>query len=185
MIINSLKREVYYEKKSEKVLKFLKGLHNHIIGNPQFRKNTGRKTEIQIQTEIRPLIISYLENYFRERGYKDVEAKAIKSFYWEGQEGLYGKERTKTFGSRNYPDYIITDPYIIAVEYKQSAYGSTVKHGVGQCLMHTLCDEFDYVYYLFHDQNKDKRIENSIDNKKESKIIRKMWDDFNVMIKFV
>lgn len=173
------------KKKTAKVANFLEGLHQHIVGNPQFRRDTRAKSESQAQTEIRPLIISYLQKYFGEAGYKDTEAKAIKSFYWEGQEGKYGKERSTTFGSRNYPDYIITEPHLVAVEYKQSPYGSTVKHGLGQAIMHTLCEEFHYVYYLFHDENKDKRIEKSLQREKESFIIGKMWQDFNVLIKFV
>lgn len=48
-----------------------------------------------------------------------------------------------------------------AIEYKQSPNGSTVKHDIGQSIMHTLSEEFDFVYYLFHDESKDKRIENS------------------------
>ena len=171
--------------KSAKVIKFLEGLHEYIVGDPQFRHNTKTKSELQVQTEIRPLIISYLQEYFKDVGYKDIVAKANKSFYWEGQEGEYGKERSTTFGSRNYPDFIITDPYLVAIEYKQSAYGSTVKQGIGQSLMHTLCEEFHYVYYLFHDENKDKRIEESITNDRESFIINKMWNDFNILIKFV
>ena len=112
-------------------------------------------------------------------------AKANKSFYWEGEEGRYGKERQTTFASRNYPDFIITEPYLIAIEYKQSNSGSTIKQGIGQSIMHTLCDEFDYVYFLFHDENKDKKIENSKTSQREAFIIDKMWDDFNLMIKFV
>ena len=56
---------------------------------------------------------------------------------------------------------------------------------IGQSIMHTLCDEFDYVYYLFHDESNDKRIEKSIRNDREDLIIEKMWKDFNVLIKFV
>ena len=26
-----------------------------------------------------------------------------------------------------------------------------------ESIMHTLCDEFDYVYYLFHDESNDKK----------------------------
>ena len=173
------------KKKSVKITKFVEDLHRFIISNPQFRRNTKGKSETQIQAEIRPLIIQYLEIYFREKGYKDSVAKANKSFYWEGQEGQYGKERTTTFGTRNYPDFIITTPYLIAIEYKQSDSGSTVKHGIGQSIMHTLCEEFHYVYYLFHDQSKDKRIEQSIKNSREIFIIDKMWNLFNVFIKFV
>lgn len=173
------------KKKTKKVTNFIEGLHNHIITNPQFRRKTKGKSETQIQAEIRPLIISYLEQHFERTNYKDYVAKANKSFYWEGQEGKYGKERTTTFGTRNYPDFIITKPYLVAIEYKQSPNGSTVKQGIGQSLMHTFSEDFHYVYYLFHDESKDKRIEKSIKMEKEKKIIEKMWRDFNVMIKFV
>ena len=80
-------------------------------------KKTNGKSESQIQAEIRPLIIQYLEKWFKDNGFTDNVAKAHKSFYWEGQEGLYGKARETTFGSRNYPDFIITDPYLMAIEY--------------------------------------------------------------------
>ena len=51
--------------------------------------------------------------------------------------------------------------------------------------MHTLSDQFDYVYILFHDENRDKRIEKSIDGEVESYITKKIEDDFNVFIKFI
>ncbi len=173
------------KKKTQKVTNFIEGLHEHITGDPQFRRDTKTKSETQIQSEIRPLIISYLQKHFEADGYKDSIAKANKSFYWEGQEGQYGKERATTFGSRNYPDFIITAPYLMAIEYKQSASGSAVKHGVGQSIMHTICGDFEYVYFLFHDENKDKKIENSIENKTEKSVIEKMWREFNVFVKFV
>ena len=173
------------KKKTAKVTIFIEGLHEFIVNNPQFRKKTGGKSETQIQAEIRPLIIQYLQTYFKEAGYKDDVAKANKSFYWEGQEGKYGKERATTFGARNYPDFIITDPYLLAIEYKQSPNGSTVKQGIGQSLMHTMTEDFHYVYYLFHDESKGKKIESSIDNDQEKYILEKMWSDFNVFIRFV
>jgi len=173
------------KRKTAKVNAFVEGLHDFIVNNPQFRKKTKGKSETQIQAEIRPLIIQYLQRYFKSIGYKDDVAKSNKSFYWEGQEGRYGNARETTFGSRNYPDYIITNPYLIAIEYKQSAKGSTVKHGIGQSIMHTLTEEFHYVYYLFHDESKEKKIERSIKEDREKLILEKMWKDFNVFIKFV
>lgn len=174
-------------KKSGKLIEFLGGLHEFITTNPQFRRDTRRKSESAIQGELRPLIIRYLEEYFREQGYADAVQKANKSFYWEGQEGAYGRERPTTFGSRNYPDFIITDPYLVAIEYKQSPYGSTVKHGVGQSIMHTLSGDFDFVYYLFHDESKDKRIEASVHDEEgaEESILELLWRNFNVLIRFV
>ena len=173
------------KKKTKPLINFIESLHRHIISNPQFRRDTAKKSESFIQAEIRPLIIQFLENYFREKGYKDYTQKANKSFYWEGQEGKFGKARAMTFASRNYPDFIITNPYLIAIEYKQGPTGSLVKQAVGQSLMHTFSEDFDYVYVLFHDENKDKKIEKSINNPSEKKIIDKIWQDFNVYLKFI
>ncbi len=172
------------KRKTQRVNKFLEDLHKFIVSHPQYRKRNTGKSEAQIQTEIRPLILRYLENFFKNEGYSDYIAKANKSFYWEGQEGKFGKLRNTTFGTRNYPDFIITEPYLVAVEYKQDSNGSTVKQGIGQSLMHTLGGDFDFVYYLFHDQSKNKRIEASIKDKSEKLVIERMWSEFNVMIRF-
>ena len=105
------------KKKTAKVDRFIEDLHDFIKNHPQRRTKTGEKSEVRIQAEIRPLIIRYLEDYFDRAGYKDSIAKANKSFYWEGQEGRYGKDREQIFGTRNYPDFIITAPYLIAIEW--------------------------------------------------------------------
>ena len=52
-------------------------------------------------------------------------------------------------------------------------------------MMHTLCEEFHYVYFLFHDQSKNKRIERSQEDERETIILKKMWSEFNVMVRFV
>lgn len=173
-------------KKTKNVVNFINGLHDYIINDRCFRKNTESKSEVEIQRELRPLILSYLEEFFKDKGYKDYKKKAYSSFYWEGQEGKFEKDRNPLFGSKNYPDFIITAPYLVAVEYKQSSYGSTVKQGIGQSLMHTLSEDFSYVYLLFHDENKNKRIEESTKNPgRESYVIDRMWKDNNIMVKFV
>lgn len=173
------------KKKTARLIEFMNGLHSFIVTNPQLRKDTLTKSELQIQAEIRPLIIRYLEKYFEKEGYKDATAKANQSFYWEGQEGRFGRDRATTFGARNYPDFIITEPYLVAIEYKQSPNGSVVKHGIGQSIMHTLCGDFDFVYYLFHDESKEKRIEKSVKNANETIICQKIWDDFNVFLRLI
>ncbi len=173
------------KKKTQALTKFVNKLHEHIINNPQFRRNTKNKSESFIQAEIRPLIIQYLELFFKKMNYVDFTGKANRSFYWEGEEGKYGKERKLTFASRNYPDFIIKKPYLIAIEYKQGSTGSLVKQAIGQSLMHTMSGDFDYVYVLFHDENKDKRIEKSIENKTESFVMKKIWSDYNVYLKFI
>jgi hypothetical protein len=171
--------------KTKKLREFFYNLHQSIVNNPNLSKNIKNKPEKEIQGEVRFLIINYLKNYYREIGYKDWEARANKSFYWEGQDGKYGKERQPLFSSKNYPDFIITHPYLIAIEYKQSESGSTVKHGIGQSIMHTMSEDFHYVYYLFHDQSKNKKIEHSTKLQKEKTIVEKMWKNFNVFIRFI
>ncbi len=173
------------KKKTKQVENFIQSLHNFIVNSPQFRKDVASKTETEVQTEIRPIIIRYLEKYFEEQGYKDYIAKANKSFYWEGEEGEYGRTKKTTFAARNYPDFIIQEPYLIAIEYKKASSGSVIKQGIGQSIIHTLCGEFGFVYLLFHDENKDKRIKNSINNEAESYILNKMKTDFNVFIEIV
>ena len=60
-----------------------------------------------------------------------------------------------------------------------------MKTAIGQSLMHTLSNDFDFVYVLFHDENKDKRIEKSITQQKERRVMKNVWDNFNVTLKFV
>jgi hypothetical protein len=174
------------KKKSAKLEEFINGLHKHIVGNRQFRKNTNGKSEIQIQTEIRPLIVDYLKEWFKGEGVVDFERKAHDSFYWEGQEGRNKDHRNGAFGAFNYPDFIIKKPYNIAIEYKQSPNGSIVKHGIGQSILHTMTGEHDFVYFLFRDQSEDLRIRESIknddDGNKEKEIIETLWQGFNVRL---
>lgn len=170
------------KRKTQKLHDFIDGMNRTIINDPQFRKDITRKNEKEIQTEIRPILLKYLRKHFEKEGIQDVEQKANKSFYWEGQEGQYGKQRDKVFGARSYPDFIIEEPYLIAVEYKQGEYGSSIKHGIGQALLHTMSGDFDYAYLLFRDESKDDEIYHDSFKKTEENIMRRMWEDFNVYI---
>ena len=79
--------------------------------------------------------------------------------------------------------FIITSPYLLAVEYKQGTNGSLVKQAIGQSMMHTLSGDFDYVYVLFHDENTDKRIEHSINQDKEKIISNNLFIFFDSTVK--
>ena len=117
--------------KTQKSIKFIEELHLHIVGSPLLRKNVQNKNESQIQTELRPIIFDYMVKHFQNQNWKNPESGAKKYFYWEGQEGRHTKIKTESFASRNYPDFIITNPYMIAIEYKKSGSGSIVKQGLG------------------------------------------------------
>ena len=172
-------------KKTEKLGRFLNGLTVFIEKHPQFRKVTTKKSEQAVQTEIRPIIISYLEKYFRQAGYVDYVAKANNAFYWEGQEGGHAASRKQVFASRNYPDFIIQQPYLLAIEYKKSANGSLVKQALGQSMMHTLSGEYDFSLILFHDENSDKKILMSAKHPPQTQIIQKAEKELNIFIKFL
>ena len=60
-----------------------------------------------------------------------------------------------------------------------------MKQLIGQSIVHTLSDEFDFVYCLFHDESKGKKIKKSVENNPESAIISRMRDEFNLYLRFV
>jgi len=174
------------KKKTEKVCDFIEGLTDWIANHPHIRKDTINKTEKFIQSELRSMIGSYLENWFKKIGHKNPSKKADLSYYWKGQEGSFGNDRKVTFAARNYPDFIIKSPYLVAVEYIKDPSGAAMKLGIGQSVIHTMSGEFDYVLFLFQDETKDQKIKSSIlENSIESKIVDKMCDDFNTFIRFV
>ena len=131
------------------------------------------------------MILNFLKKQFRNRGLKSYESRAHESFYWEGQEGNFGKARDPVFASRNYPDFIITSPYRVAIEYKQGESGSLVKQALGQAFMHTLSEQFDYSYILFHDSSKGKKTKNSFSGPTERKVIQAAQREFNVFVRFI
>ena len=107
-----------------------------------------------------------------------------KNTFIEKEKRIYTK-KTESFASRNYPDYIITNPYKIAIEYKKSESGSIVKHGIGQSIMHTMGGEFDFDYCLIHDESKNKKMLKSTKNEKDKIIIQKIREDYHVFMKFI
>lgn len=173
------------KRKSSKATDFIANLHDYVVSDSHFRKTTHNKTESEIQCELRPIITSYLQEYYQGVGVRSSKSKAIESIYWEGQEGGYKGSRKCLFGSMNYPEFIILEPYLIAVEYKKSTSGSLVKSGVGQSNMHIFSGEYDYVYFLFQDESKGKKIRESMQLEEENKIRKTMWDKFNVYMRIV
>ena len=179
------KRELEMKKKTECLIQFLNDLHEYIIKHPLLSKKTNGRPEREMQREIRHIIVDYLKEYYEKNGFKFSISKASRSFYWEGQDQSYPINRTSTFGAKNYPDFVIKKPYTIAVEYKQGASGSLVKRGIGQSIMHTLSGDYDYVYYLFFDQNKNKKIKKSLRKKKEIDIRNLICENFNVFMEII
>jgi len=168
------------KKKSPKVVQFIEGLHGFLTLHKGYLSSN-----IETREAIGRLIVKYLEDYFSEAGFKDVISKAHDAFYWQGRQLHYDNDQSPVFGERKYPDFIIDEPYFIAIIYKEGTDGSAFKEGIGESLIYTLSGRFDFVYYLFQDKSEDGKIHRSVDYKLENSILAEMWDHYNVCIKLV
>jgi hypothetical protein len=93
--------------------------------------------------------------------------------------------QSPVFGEITYPDFVIDDPYLIAVVYKEGDNVYELKQGIAESLIYTLSGDFDFAYFLFQDKTQDKKIARSVDYKLESFIVAEMWDHHNVCIKII
>ncbi|TXI38857.1 MAG: hypothetical protein E6Q56_08085 [Mycobacterium sp.] len=172
-------------KKSKSAEDFINGLAEHIEQDVLRQKKTIGKRENEIQAGLRHIICGYVEGYYQGVDYKKYKKKAAAVVYWEGQDGSNVEKKTSVFAARSYPDFIIREPYRIAIEYKQSATGALVKQGIGQGLMYVLSGDYDFAYLLFDDQSKDKVIRESMANPREQAIVQRLWRDFNTKIQIL
>ena len=79
---------------------------------------------------------------------------------------------------------MIKNPYLIAIEYKKSASGSLVKQALGQSIMHTLSQEYDFALVIFHDENQNKKIFSASKDPQEREILLKLEKETNVFSTF-
>eukprot|EP01047_Picozoa_sp_COSAG01_P001864 COSAG01_NODE_46_length_32080_cov_716.589319_13_plen_178_part_00 len=175
-----------FKKKTGKLLSFMDDLQAFTSAHPEAKKlKLKRLNETHLQIAFRSILIDFLERYFRQNGYQKSNDKAHQELYWEGnRESLPGTAQ-KVFAARNYPDYVIKSPYRIAIEYKQGEYGSLVKQGIGQAVLHTVSGEYDFAVVLFHDKSKRKKIKRSAKQSTEQRITAQLRTEFNVFVMFV
>jgi len=167
-------------RKSKAAEEFIDGLIAHIEGHVLRQKQNAGKREAEIQRGLYPLIAGYLSEHFQNESPKDYERRAADAVYWEGQDDPNTETKTPVFAARSYPDFIIREPYRIAIEYKQSNTGALVKQCIGQGLMYMLSGDYDFAYLLFDDQTDDKSIRKSMKSPLELEIKHRLWKDFNI-----
>lgn len=173
------------KKKTTKLIHFIEGLHKFISIRSNLVDKASITSKVDFQNIIVRLILEYLEQYFVKDGYKNSITKSNDALSWEVKELQEYESQSPVFGELIYPDFIINDPYLIAIVCKEGNNGSVLKQGIGESLIYTLSGEFDFVYFLFIDQTQDKKIERSIDYKLESSIVSEMWDRYNIFFKIV
>jgi len=168
--------------KSKPAEQFIDGLIEHIERHVLRQKHILEKREAEIQRGLHPLIVEYVADHYRDAGYKNYRKKAAEVVYWEGQDAPNVEEKVSVFAARCYPDFIIREPYRIAIEYKKSNTGALVKQCIGQGMMYIVSDDYDFAYLLFDDQSKDKKIRKAMAQSREQAIALRMWRDFNMKI---
>jgi hypothetical protein len=173
------------KKKTPKLLHFIEGLHEFIEMRSHLLNKAVISSKFGFQDIIAKLISEYLEDYFLKDGYKNVITKASEALNWEGKESEDDDLQSPVFGEITYPDFVIDDPYLIAVVYKEGDNVYELKQGIAESLIYTLSGDFDFAYFLFHDKTQDKKIARSVDYKLESFIVAEMWDHHNVCIKII
>jgi hypothetical protein len=173
-------------KKTKQLVEFVDGLVKHVSEHSRLPKNTIGKRESSIQGQLFSIFVEYLEEYYKGKGLVSYREKASGAFYWEGQDNKNNRKvPQEIFTSRNYPDFVIRQPYSIAIEYKQSSSGSLIKQAIGQSFVHILNEEYGFVYILFNDQTKDESIKESLNNPKEKSVCEALWNNFNIKLHVV
>ena len=86
------------KRKTKAFIKFAHDLHEFIISDPQFRQDTSSRSESEIQAEIRPLIIKYLEQYFENAAGRVYRYYPGPGRHWGGVVGTWrrGAQRAGT-----------------------------------------------------------------------------------------
>jgi hypothetical protein len=77
------------------------------------------------------------------------------------------------------------DDIRVAVEVKRGENGSAVREGLGQSLVYSSCEDFDFVVYLFVDTSRDKKIRDSLNRSLDSTFIQSLWDERNIRFAIV
>jgi len=172
--------------KSIKRVKFMKKImetlkHPDVFGVIKY-KNV---SESVIKTYIHPHLIRELTIYYKELyGYKEkyANSKAHNSLLWEG-DTRKTINNVEVFGVMHRPDMVIKDDVSstnIAIEIKKGDKGQAIREGIGQSIVYS--EVFDFVSYLFVDTSEDKRILNSMELSRESKLIYSLWNNYNIWL---
>ena len=125
-------------------------------------------------------LIKTLSQIIKDTGYrKDCVQHAKNVLLWESNKGQTLNNVT-LFNVQHRPDFVVNmKNYNIAIEIKRGKNGSDLRSGLGQCVVYSKC--YDYVVYLFVDTSSDKRIRDSLTQKKEKEIVDDLWKSYNVL----
>lgn len=107
-------------------------------------------------------------------------AKAREALLWEG-DVTTTVNHVRFLGVQHRPDFVVKIAGIsIAVEVKRGDRGSAIREGIGQSMVYSGSDDFDFVVYLFIDTSKDKKIRDSLKRETDAAFIGSLWEHYNI-----
>ena len=117
-----------------------------------FSKQVSRKRDAEsvIQKNLFLSLEDQLGEYLVNYGVGEVKSKKIvANFQWE-QKLTTTVNNFTIFSTNHRPDAILDlDDFRIGIEIKKDDGGSSLRNGLGQCLLYS--SEFDFLLYLFVD----------------------------------
>ena len=114
-----------------------------------------------------------------------IEKKAKNSLLWEGDVQTT-INNIRFLGAQHRPDFVVQiDGLRIAVEVKRGQAGSAIREGIGQSLVYAASRHFDFVVYLFVDTSKDKKVQRSMQEDRDSAFVESLWNNYNVRFEIV
>lgn len=111
--------------------------------------------------------------------------KAREALLWEGDVNTT-VNNVRFLGVQHRPDFVVKLAGIsIAVEVKRGDRGASVREGIGQSLVYSASEDFDFVAFLFIDISKDHKIHDSVSRDTEQAFIDALWAHHNVRFSVV
>jgi hypothetical protein len=175
-------------KKSAKRIKIITKLLS-IFSNPTIFEVVNRHSwsEERIQTYMYTELLKGMSGIFKDMyphySSQIIEKKANRAIKWGGHKGKT-IHNLNILGVIHRPDFEIEiDATRIAVEVKKGADGSSVREGIGQCLVFSVM--YHFVIYVLVDATGGFSIRDSVNGKPEESLINGLWDHFNIRLQVV
>lgn len=150
--------------KTAKRIKLLKSIAEDITSHERFEENVKRKsleTETQLAVFQRLEKVLLKDHIIEYLNCSDKHAQSIvtDNFKWEGDTNTTVHHFIR-FGKQHRPDAILEiDNLKIAIEIKQGDNGSSLRSGLGQCILYS--SVYDFTIYVFVDKTKSLDIKNT------------------------
>jgi hypothetical protein len=173
-------------KKTDRRVKLLESIISHMKAHNMFSKQVSRKrdTESTIQKNLFLSLEDKLDDFIIEYGVSEKKSKDLVSkFQWE-QKLTTTVNNFTIFSTNHRPDAVLNiGDFRIGIEIKKGDGGSSLRSGLGQCLIYS--SEFDFVLYLFVDTTPNQNICKSIEGQREKEIVENLWNNHNVMFDII